>query len=157
MTDKFIPDVQVMPRAAVSAAVFHEGRILLVKRGRPPAAGLWSLPGGHIEPGEFALTAIERELREETGIGAILFGVSGIKDVVHQTDRGVVLFHRVIIVFYGVWQAGDANAGSDAAAVVWQDTKTLQSLPLTEGLVKTVEDAEIAVQRVFTTPAAHRA
>src|SRR5262245_57836464 len=55
-----------VPQAAVSAAIFRDREILLVKRGRFPAKGLWSLPGGHIELGEHAIDAIRRELAEET-------------------------------------------------------------------------------------------
>lgn len=124
----------IVPQAAVSAAIFHAGRILLVQRSRPPAIHLWSLPGGHIEPGEAAIDAVKRELYEETGIRAKISGVCGVRDVVQQNDRGAVLFHRVIVVFCGVWMEGAAVAGSDAAAVRWESLAGLDGLPVTEGL-----------------------
>ncbi len=136
-----------IPRAAVSAAIFRDGRVLLVKRGRAPAAGLWSLPGGHIEPGETAAAAVERELREETGISAKIDGVAAIKDVVQQNDRGDVIFHRVIIVFHGAWVSGEATAGDDAEAVAWVNRDRLKDLPVTEGLAEIIVRAEKA-QRV---------
>ncbi len=132
----------VIPRAAVSAAIFCGNSVLLVKRARPPAAGLWSLPGGHIEPGERAIDAMRRELLEETATDAKILGVAGVTDVVQQNDRGGVLFHKVIIVFYGLWCAGDALAGSDANAVQWQEMDTLEMLDLTEGLVEIVSNAK---------------
>jgi ADP-ribose pyrophosphatase YjhB (NUDIX family) len=142
MADNSVTGTQIAPRAAVSAAIFHEGRVLLVRRGRPPADGLWSLPGGHIEPGEPAVEAVKRELREETAICAKILDIAGIKDVVQQNDRGDVLFHRVIIVFCGLWQAGDARAGSDASAVAWHGMDRLGGLVLTEGLAEMIAKAE---------------
>jgi 8-oxo-dGTP diphosphatase len=139
---------QAVPQAAVSAAIFREDRILLVQRGGPPAAGLWSLPGGHIEPGELALDAVRRELCEETGITAKITDLAGIRDVVQQNDRGVVLFHRVIIVFCGFWQAGVARAGGDARAVTWQDKARLGELALTDGLEEMIEKAERTLSRL---------
>jgi 8-oxo-dGTP diphosphatase len=71
------PESLPLPRAmcnpegvkAVGAVVFdEEGRVLLVRRGRPPLAGSWTLPGGHLEAGESAEQAIEREVLEETGL-----------------------------------------------------------------------------------------
>lgn len=142
MADNSVTGTQNAPRAAVSAAIFHEDRVLLVKRGRPPANGLWSLPGGHIEPGEPAIEAVRRELREETAICAEILDIAGIKDVVQQNDRGDVLFHRVIIVFCGVWQAGEARAGSDASAVAWHGMDRLGGLALTEGLAEMIANAK---------------
>jgi ADP-ribose pyrophosphatase YjhB (NUDIX family) len=134
-------DETVIPRAAVSAAIFRGERVLLVKRGRPPSAGLWSLPGGHIEPGEPAVEAIRRELMEETGVTAKIFGVADVKDVVHLNDRGKLLFHRVIIVFYGAWEAGEPEAGSDAELAVWHSTASIDALATTEGLASIVSSA----------------
>lgn len=142
MADDAPPSCPVLPRAAVSAAIFREDKILLVKRRRPPAEGLWSLPGGHIETGEAALDAVRRELREETAIEARILGVAGIKDVVQQNDRGEVLFHRVIAVFYGIWEAGDIRAGSDARLAAWKDFDDLDALDLTEGLLGIIADAK---------------
>lgn len=136
------PDEPVVPQAAVSAAIFRDGRVLLVKRSMPPSAGLWSLPGGHIEPGETALDAVQRELREETSIAARMHDIAAIKDVVQRNDRGVLIFHRVIIVFAGEWLSGDVEAGDDAASACWYDTGSLTRLATTEGLAEIVISAK---------------
>jgi 8-oxo-dGTP diphosphatase len=138
----FNPDAPVVPRAAVSAAIFREGRVLLVKRGMPPMADLWSLPGGHIEPGETALDAIHRELREETAIAARMHDIAAVKDVVQRNDRGILIFHRVIIVFAGEWLSGDVVAGDDAASAGWYETGALERLATTEGLGEMVLKAK---------------
>ena len=135
MADEPASSDPVVPRAAVSAAIFRGGQILLVKRSKPPAAGLWSLPGGHIEAGEPALEAIKRELREETAISAKISGLAGVKDIVQQNDRGDVLLHLTIIVFYGIWDRGELKAGSDARAVIWRSVSELEKLNLTDGLL----------------------
>lgn len=135
-------DEPVVPRAAVSAAIFREGRVLLVKRGMPPSADLWSLPGGHIEPGETVLDAVHRKLREETGIAARMHDIAAIKDVVQRNDRGVLIFHRVVIVFSGEWLSGNVEAGDDAASACWYDMGQLGRLPTTEGLGEIVMRAK---------------
>jgi len=124
----------VQPRPAVSAAIFRDGDILLAQRARQPARGLWSLPGGHMEPGETAEKAAERELREETGVSASFLGVCAVHDVVQQNDRGLVIFHKVIIVFCGFWASGIPKAGSDAMDTKWHSPSVLADLPRTEGL-----------------------
>jgi ADP-ribose pyrophosphatase YjhB (NUDIX family) len=138
----FNHDGRIVPRAAVSAAVFRQGRVLLVRRGMPPSAGLWSLPGGHIEPGETALDAVHRELREETAVTARILDIAAIKDVVQRNDRGVVIFHRVVIVFSGEWLAGEVAAGDDAVLAGWYETDTLGGLATTEGLAEIVTRAK---------------
>jgi 8-oxo-dGTP diphosphatase len=130
-----------VPRAAVSAAIFLGSDVLLVQRGQPPAAGLWSLPGGHIEPGETAQDAIIRELGEETGVTAHFQGVSDVVDVIRRDSGGRVRFHRVIVVFCGVWLGGEAAAGSDAASADWYARDGLSALSTTSGLDRAVTKA----------------
>jgi 8-oxo-dGTP diphosphatase len=136
-------DEAVLPRAAVSAAIFRHGRVLLVRRGRPPSAGVWSLPGGHIEPGETTLDAIRRELREETSIAARIVDIVAVKDVIHRNDSGELIFHRVIVVFYGEWLSGEPEAADDAAAACWFDPASLMEFDTTEGLAEIVQSAKI--------------
>lgn len=129
------------PLAAVSAAIFRDGEVLLVRRGREPAAGLWSLPGGHIEPGETALAAAMRELAEETGVEAEFCGVADAVDVISHYADGSVRFHRVVVVFCGAWLAGEPVAGSDAGAAAWYKVDALHGLLVTAGLESVVSRA----------------
>ena len=56
-------------KTVAGAVVFHsDGRVLLIRRGKPPAMGTWSLPGGRMEPGETPEETAVREVREETGL-----------------------------------------------------------------------------------------
>lgn len=136
MSDRPLRENRIIPQAAVSAAIFHKGKVLLVQRARPPATALWSFPGGHIEPGETAIDAVHREIFEETAIRSKISGVCGVRDVVQQNDRGDVLFHRVIIVFCGVWADVAPKAGSDAGALRWEHPHDLAGLSTTDGLVE---------------------
>jgi len=130
-----------LPRAAVSGAIFRDGRVLLVERAKPPLMGLWSLPGGHIEPGETAREALLRELREETGLSARLGGVADAVDVIRRDGRGAVLFHRVVVVFYGVAEAGEPLPASDVSAAMWRRPDELSGLATTPDLARVVARA----------------
>lgn len=101
------------------------------------------MPGGHIEPGETGLGAVNRELREETAISARIVEIAGVKDVIHRNDSGVLIFHRVVIVFCGEWLSGEPEAGDDAAAAGWYDAGALERLATTEGLAAIVRSAKM--------------
>ena len=132
MDNSSTPPIQ-WPRAAASAAIFRDDLVLVAQRAKPPLTGIWSLPGGHIKPGEKALEAAHRELNEETGIKADLKGIIDVKDVIVRHDDGSLRAHYVITAFYGVWLSGTAQPQSDAMAVEWVELEALKDRPLTQG------------------------
>ncbi|MFB9617730.1 NUDIX hydrolase [Kutzneria kofuensis] len=110
------------------------GRLLLVKRGKPPGQGLWSIPGGRVEQGESDERAVERELLEETGLRVIVGHLIG--SVVRPAPVGVF-----DISDYSCQAIGGAlRPGDDAADAAWVDAETFATLErrnlLTEGLVE---------------------
>jgi 8-oxo-dGTP diphosphatase len=128
-----IPDKANTPEAdGVSAAVLKGDFVLLVKRGREPYAGLWSFPGGKIEPNEAPREAALRELKEETGIEADIEGILDKIDVATETADGKELRYR-LTVFYGRYRSGTLGAGSDADAVRWFALDETNTLLMTEG------------------------
>jgi len=138
------PQLDAIPRAAVSGAIFRGEEVLLVERAKPPMHGAWSLPGGHIELGETAPEAMERELAEETGIQARLSGVADVVDVIRRDgegEGGAVSFHRVIVVFYGIWLGGEAQAADDVSAVTWRRPSDIAILRTTPRLADVVAGA----------------
>ncbi len=89
------------------------GAVLLVRRGKPPAMGSWSLPGGAQELGETAEEAARRELAEETGLSAGPLVLAANVDSIHRDSDGRVQFHYTILDFAALWQGGDPVAGGD--------------------------------------------
>jgi 8-oxo-dGTP diphosphatase len=128
------------PRPAASIAVFRGDNVLLAERGNPPVAGLWSLPGGHIESGEKAREAALRELAEETGVTAEIADVTAVHDVIVRDKSGVVTVHYVLSVFYGRWLAGEPVAATDcrdARFVALDDLKEYALTPGAELIIRT--------------------
>jgi 8-oxo-dGTP diphosphatase len=109
------------------------GRLLLIKRGHAPGAGLWSLPGGRIEPGETDTEALVREIREETGL--VIEAAQLIGTVQRPGQDGDVLDIRD---YAATVTGGTLSAGDDAADARWVDATELRSLPVTEGLTETL-------------------
>jgi 8-oxo-dGTP diphosphatase len=125
------PDGRTWPRCATSAAIFRNREVLLVERGEGAFKGLWSLPGGHIEPGELVRAAALREVREETGVEARLGGLVDIHEIVRHDAAGVLLAHYILIVWYGHWVAGEPVAASDAAVARFVPLDAVATLPMT--------------------------
>ena len=99
------------PVPAVGIACLRGDSVLLIRRGTPPRQGEWSLPGGRIEPGERAVDAALRELREETGVKAEITGLIDVVDgLFPEAGR-----HYVLIDYAARWLSGEPVAGDDAA------------------------------------------
>jgi ADP-ribose pyrophosphatase YjhB (NUDIX family) len=112
------------PQVAVGAVCVRDGRLLLVRRGRGTAIGLWSLPGGRVEHGERLADAVARELREETGLEATVGPLCGV------AERFLGDAHYVILDFWANATNGEAVAADDALEVAWADREDLRRLPL---------------------------
>ncbi|MDQ3145668.1 MAG: NUDIX hydrolase [Actinomycetota bacterium] len=124
------PNPRPQPELCVGAVVVDGGRLLLVRRGREPGRGAWSVPGGRVERGETLARAVERELAEETGIEgrcrALLGWVERLEDPAH---------HFVILDFLvEVSGPGQPVAGDDADEVAWVPLPAVEQRPLVEGL-----------------------
>lgn len=99
------------PVPCVGVVCLRGDEVLLIRRGTPPRQGEWSLPGGRIEPGERAMDAALREVREETGIEAEIIGLIDVVDgLFPEAGR-----HYVLIDYAARWLAGEPVAGDDAA------------------------------------------
>lgn len=117
---------------AVAALVESAGRVLLVRRAKAPAAGKWSLPGGHVLLGETLAAAVRRELGEETALVAT--EVDGLVEV-SELVRPEARLHYLIHVYRVRVDADvEPRAGDDAAAVRWADSAEMAELDTTAGL-----------------------
>ena len=100
-----------VPVPAVGVVCLRGDSVLLIRRGTPPRQGEWSLPGGRIEPGERAVDAALRELREETGVEAEIIGLIDVVDgLFPEAGR-----HYVLIDYAARWVSGEPVGGDDAA------------------------------------------
>jgi 8-oxo-dGTP diphosphatase len=129
------------PRVGVGAIVLHEGRVLLVKRGRPPGVGKWSLPGGLVDLGESTADAARREVVEECGIDVRVEGVAGMVERIIRDDAGRVRYHYVLIDYLAYPESDAICAGTDAAEVRWVPAEHVHSLDVTEGLIDMIRRA----------------
>ncbi|WP_307845644.1 NUDIX domain-containing protein [Planomonospora sp. ID67723] len=115
----------------MGAIIFNEsGQILLVRRGHPPGEGLWSVPGGRIEPGESDAEAVAREVLEETGLTVSVGSLAGVVD---RPGPGRVVYE--IRDYLAEATGGTLAAGDDAADARWFDPGELPDLPLSPGLL----------------------
>ena len=107
------------PIVGIGIVVLKGDHVLLVRRGRPPSIGQWSLPGGRQELGESAEHAARRELLEETGIVVGPIQLAANVDSIHRDREGRVRFHYSIIDFAASWVEGDPIPGTDVSAAAW--------------------------------------
>ena len=139
------------PTVAVGAFVFDDdGRVLLIQRGREPGKGLWTVPGGRVEPGERLADAVRRELREETGLAV---EVGPLVEVVERIAGG---FHYVILDYLATARGGALAPGSDVTAARFCDDAELAGLPLTDGLLPVLAAARAVLHTGGGSPP-HRA
>ncbi len=110
-----------------------DGRLLVVQRANPPAAGSWSLPGGRVEDGETDIAAAAREIREETGLDVAVGELVG--SVERDGGDGVVY---VIRDYACTVRGGRLVAGDDAADARWVTPAELAALDCSPGLVGTL-------------------
>lgn len=129
------------PVLAASLAVWRGGRVLLATRTRPPVAGLWSLPGGGVEPGETLAEAALRELREEVDVEAAIIGFNRHVEVIDRDEAGRVRTHFVVASFVARWIAGEGRPGPEAGAVAWVDPDALAGYACTRGLPEVLRGA----------------
>jgi ADP-ribose pyrophosphatase YjhB (NUDIX family) len=129
------------PYLAVSAAIIRGGRILIVRRARPPAHGLFTLPGGGVEVGETLHEAVIREVYEETALTVEPLALAGYREAIARDGDGRIERHFVILPFAARWIAGDVALNEELAEARWLVPAELAGLETTEGLADIVRAA----------------
>jgi len=118
------------PLVGVGAVIVEKGRVVLVKRGHPPLAGQWSIPGGVLEVGERLREAAVREAMEETGLQVEPSELLGVFDRVLRDERGVTKYHYVLIDFLCRRVSGEPHGAGDAVEARWFTEKEIAGLAL---------------------------
>ncbi len=107
------------PFVGVGIVVWKEDHVLLIKRGKAPRNGEWSLPGGAQHLGETVQDAALREVMEETGLTIKIAGLIDVVDAIRHDENGDVLHHYTLVDYAATWVSGEAHAGDDAIDVKW--------------------------------------
>ncbi|HEY3298007.1 MAG TPA: NUDIX hydrolase [Armatimonadota bacterium] len=124
---------QKHPIPAVAAIIVEDDKILLIRRGKEPSKGCWTVPGGSVEWGETLVAAVKREILEETGLEIDVVGEAGVFDLILEGTTGS--WHYVIIDYFAVRTGGELCASSDAADVCWVSLDEIDDYQLTPHLM----------------------
>jgi 8-oxo-dGTP diphosphatase len=133
--------VTVRPEVAVGGVAVHDGALLVVRRGRGPAAGEWSVPGGRVEPGETLRAAVGREVLEETGLEVVVDRFLGWVERISDEFHFLILDFAVTVLD----PQRDPVPADDAVDVAWVPLQELSEWRLVDGLYEFLHDVEIVV------------
>jgi ADP-ribose pyrophosphatase YjhB (NUDIX family) len=115
----------------VAAVIWNaRGDVLLIRRGKEPRKGQWSLPGGKLEFGESLVEGVLREVREETGLEVEILGLVDVAETIRDAAAGAAEDHFVLIDYSARVISGTAEAASDAADARWFTLEELDALSL---------------------------
>ena len=128
----------------MSAAIFREGQVLLVRRARSPSKGIYSLPGGRVEFGETVHAAVQREVAEETSLKIDIVDLAGWREVVPAAGDGG---HYVIMSFAAHWRAGEVVLNEELDDHQWIAPDALGVFKTTAGLEEIIRSARSVLDR----------
>ncbi len=133
------------PILAVSAAIIRDGKVLIVRRARPPR--LHTLPGGVVEAGETLLEAVVREIREETALDIEPVALAGYREAIVPDADGRIERHFVILPFASRWIAGEPVLNEDLSEAMWLEPAAIARLETTAGLAGIIATAMALLAR----------
>ena len=139
--NKACREFPLYPRAGVGAVVFKGESILLIKRGQEPNKGLWTVPGGLIQLGEYSRDAIIQEIREECSIDINLLNVIDCFDFIDIATSKKIKYHYIVLEFLAEYMAGDVKAQSDAQSADWFSLDQIKNLHTTQKTLDLVTKA----------------
>lgn len=121
------------PSLAVGAVIVEDGKMLIVKRARPPWEGMWAIPGGRVRLGETMSDALIREVQEETGLVVTPGPVAWVGEILD--DRKPPRWHYGVIDFFAAVDGGRLAAAGDAEEAQWWPVAELRRLPIVPTMV----------------------
>lgn len=129
------------PFIAVSAVIIRDGRVLIVRRAKPPSNPLYTLPGGVVEAGETLHEAVRREVFEETALTVEPLGLAGHREFILRDQEHRVSRHFIILAFAARWRAGEPMLNEEIAEARWVLPGEVSGLQTTDGLAEIVAAA----------------
>lgn len=129
------------PYLAVSAAIIRDGKVLIVRRARPPSQDLFTLPGGAVETGEALIQAVSREVSEETQLEIEPVALAGFREVIVRDNGGRIERHFVVLCFAARYVSGEPVPNEELAEIRWMYPQEIAGLRTTEGLADIVAEA----------------
>ncbi len=140
-----MPPYPTAPQIGIGIILLRGDDVLLIRRGRPPGAGQWSLPGGKQELGETAEAAARRELREETGLECGPLTMVAHADSITHDEGGRIEYHYTILDFAARYIGGEAMPGDDATAVAWAAPEELAGYDLWDEIARVINIARRSI------------
>lgn len=131
----------IRPIVGVGGVVIRDGAALLVRRGKEPLHGQWSIPGGAVEAGETLTEAVVREMREETGLEVKVIELLQVVEPIFRDSTGSVLHHYVIHDFLCHAPAGEPRAGGDADELAWVRESEFARYALSDSVIAVLRKA----------------
>jgi 8-oxo-dGTP diphosphatase len=130
-----------IPLVGVGALVLKEDKVLLIKRGRPPLQGAWSLPGGRCREDENLKEAAGREVKEECGIDVEVTDLLKLFEYIERDEKGRVKYHYVVFDFKAYYTGGRLAHSSDASDACWIPIRELGRYGLSDSVLEVVHAA----------------
>jgi ADP-ribose pyrophosphatase YjhB (NUDIX family) len=129
------------PRVGIGIVLLRGEEVLLIKRGKPPEKGAWSLPGGKQELGETTEACARRELREETGLECGPLTLVGHADAIHYDAAGRIEYHYTILNLAARYAGGEARPGDDVTDIAWAAPRQFDDYALWDTIRNVVNKA----------------
>jgi 8-oxo-dGTP diphosphatase len=138
MSERTFPD---RPWLGVGGLVFQDDKILLIKRGREPGLGQWSIPGGMVEVGETVREAVQREVREETGLLVEALDLVEVFERILPDARGQIQYHYVVLDYLCRVEGGSLAAASDATEAGFSPVSLLETMKVYDETIRVIRKA----------------
>ena len=131
------------PICGVGIVVFHQQKVLLIRRGKPPRQGEWSIPGGKQKLGETLHQAARREVKEETGLKLGPLMLVDVVDSIFKDLQKQIQYHYSLVEWTGEFVSGELNAADDASDAKWFELSEIKNLGLWEKTVEIINKADM--------------
>jgi 8-oxo-dGTP diphosphatase len=146
MSERSYPD---RPWVGVGGIVFQDDKVLLVKRGKEPGFGKWSIPGGAVDVGESVKSALQREIEEETGLLVEVLDLVEIFERIIPDSQGKILYHYVLLDYWCGMKGGQLRAQSDAADAGFFPVLSLETMNLPRETAVVIRKAYEKYQKIL--------